>query len=494
MSARYININDRIIVEISNDAASKDLKYDITTNSHTNRNSFYVSYEEDSNSNRDNGAERLDAPTSNRWLYLDVDRFVSGTGISSRINVQPIIPLRFNRIRIHILSGYTFDDSNGFVLQSYIKDIRSNQVNLLNFAFLRDFPNETISFNPEPLYINSKYYNRYIELDMLSPDSLINDANFQFMVNELSTLKLDKNSLVYFDFHNIQRTEEDDTYLITDNLIQRSLTVTDKYKYFGLNLKEVGDYFEYHATFKNGFPTEFINNMSQVGRFWVINHKLEVFEQVGMQMIKTSEIERIQRDSFNRVLKFRPIVENAAIAYSFTIKYTATFTDTNTNEQFYRVASLSKLNPKKYGETLMRLNTDSFANLNVYHKSPVNVVNNFQAIEAGQTQTLVVNHYLKTVTQDNPTMQIEPFTNVYSFEFNDSIAHGFEFFLSFVSDDEEKIYVPDIEEENTETKLFFKIPEKTAMQVRTFSNRSYYIIGVNANGESTVISKGLFNV
>lgn len=494
MNSRYININDRILLEYSNNTTQKDYKYDIVRNGDTKRNTFYISYENAAvaDYNRDNGAERLDNVNSNRWFYLDVDRFKAKPNLTFELNKQPIIGLRYNRLRIHLLSGYTMNDIQGFIMQIYLKDVRQNNINLMSFAFLRDFPNDNIRFNPEPLYINSKYYNRYIELDLLSPESLLTDGNYQFMVNELTDDPIDKNTLVYIDFNTISRTENN-IYLFTDEIVKRAETVVDKYRFFGLRISEVDDYFEHYATFKNGFPTEFINNMAAVNRIWHITHKIEVFEQIGFQNIKTDEVEKIQRSNFDRPLRYRPILVYSDTAFSFSIKYTCIFTDTTTNEQFYRTSHLSKLNPRKYGVNLKKLNISGFTRLDVFHPSDINLVNEFTARDLGEGQIKFVNNYIRRINlaQDN-VIEVTPFTNVYQFEFEESIAEGLEFFISFISDDGEKIYITDIEEENTDTKLFFKIQERIAERIRTFTNRDWYIIGVNPNGESTTIAKGTF--
>lgn len=490
MNSRFINVTDKIILEYSNLTHSNLYTYDIVRGVEK---SFYISYDyaNEVTSHRDNGVERLETLKSNKWLYLDVDRFKSNLGLNQTLNKEPLIPIYYNKLKIHILSGYTFSDIEGFILKLYLKNIKDENVNLLNFAFLRDFPNNTIQFNPEPLYINSKYYNRYIELDVLSAEHLF-DNNYRFILNDLSNYDLNNHSLVYIDYYNINHTEDKNSILITDNIISRSTPVVDKYKYFSLKIEEVGDYFEHYATFKGGFPTEFIDNMAQMNRLWVITHKIEVFEQIGLNMIKTEELEKIQRSNFNKPLRFRPIIENANNAFSFTIKYTVIFHDTTTNEQFYRVANIAKLNPKKYGENLLKLNTSGFTKIDLYHKQAPNVFYEYSTSENGNTQTKVINHYLNKIYAYNRNIEITPFTNVYEFIFNDSIAYGLEYFLVFISDDEEKLYIPDLESFNTDTSLFFKIIEQTAIQIRRFKKRKYYIIGVNENGESTVIDSGTF--
>jgi len=492
MSARYINIDDKFIVELSNSTIKKDWFYDIVTNTHTNEKSFYVSYQHDTetNSTRDNGIERLGKFTNN-WIYLDVNTFKANTGLVYENDIIPILDLPYNVIKIHMLAGYTMEDYNGFTLNAYVNDVRNTRINLLNFAFIKDFPNENIEFSPEPLYINSRYYNRFIELHMISPEYFLQPTDYQFLLDKLSNNAIDNKTLINFEFSYIINIDE---YITTGQTIKRAETLTDNYKYFGLRLEEVQDYFELYATYKGGFPSEFIDKMATLNRQWILTHKLEVFEQLGFSMVKTSEVEMIQRSNFNKPMKFRPIIENANNAYSFSIKYTCIFRDITTNEQFYRVANLSKLNPKKYGESILKLNVSNIQPINLYNKQDPSVILQFNGINNLQEKTLVVNHYLREIPiVDNTNITIEPFTNVYAFNFNSSIAEGFEFFLAFVSDDNEKLYISDIEEQNSDTSLFFKITEQQATQIKRFSNKTFYIIGVNTNGESTVIHKGGFN-
>lgn len=494
MDSRFISINEKILLEYSNSTYTKDFYYDIVTNSNTKRKTFYVAYSEStlSNSNRDNAIERLDR-ISNQWYHLDVENTNANANIIINEEIEPIIPLRYNKLRIHFISGYTFDDISGFILNTHINDKYGEPINLLNFAFLVDAPNNVITMNPEPLYINSTYYNRYIELDLISPESLVTNNDYKFLANQLSNNVIDDNTLVYFDFFTISSIN--DRFIYTDTETHLTSTIVDKYKHFSLHIAEVGDYFEHHAKFKDSLPNEFISNMAEMNRIWNITHRLEVFEQIGMDMIRTDEIEKIQRTNFNKIFKFRPIIESSNNAYSFTIKYTCIFSDTTTNEQFYRSATLSHLNPKKYGINLEKLNVDSFSKYDLYHKPSQNTIFSTNLIESNNTNNIIVNHYIQPIELvDNLVIEIMPFTNVYEFKFKKSIANSLQFFISFISDDNEKLYIEDLEDENTDTSLYFKISEKNAEKIRSFKNKNFYIIGVNINGETTVLNKGQFKI
>ncbi len=494
-NSRFININDKVLLELSGSYSPHSYKYEYSINSFTGKKTFYIAYSEsDSISNRDNGAEQL-GELSNSWFYPDVNRYISNSGITFTDEVEPLIPIYFNKLRIHLLSGYNFNDAEGFVLNAYLKNIKHDKVNLLSFSFLKSFPNNTITINPEPLYINSKYYNRYIELDLLSPEKLLENNDYAFIVQELTDEAIDNNTLLYFDFHSINSYDSKKSTVNTFETVQRAITPVDAYKNFSVKFEEVGDYFEYYALYKGSIISNFIDKQSLVGKSWILTHKIEVYEQLGLQMVKTDEIEKIQRSNFEKPLKFRPIIEYASEAYSFTIKYTCIFTEINSNEQFYRGASLSSLSPKKYGKSLQALNVEGLLRYEVYKEIPKNLNLQLSLNEAGEAKTAIVNHYLDRITLSSSSeIKVMPFTNVYSFKFDGSVAQNLEYFIVFISDDNEKLYIADIEENNTDTELYFKISESNATKIRQFSNRTYYIVGINSNGESTVLANGTFTV
>ena len=91
--------------------------------------------------------------------------------------------LFYNRIRIYILSGYVFNASEGFHLKAKCKQ-RSKEYNLygedhknnidewstlISYVFQKAELREKVKWLPNPFYMSSRYYDRYIDIWMPDP-------------------------------------------------------------------------------------------------------------------------------------------------------------------------------------------------------------------------------------------------------------------------------------------------------------------------------------
>lgn len=120
------------------------------------------------------------------------------------------IEIPYDIVRIHILTGYTFNDSIGFMLsvrafqsQNSIISSAGNTVTLRNFVFHKGNASKVIKFEKQPFYMQSKFYDRYIELQVPSGRYLANNKNSLDSKGILDYLNVQDGNLTIFDFCNI---------------------------------------------------------------------------------------------------------------------------------------------------------------------------------------------------------------------------------------------------------------------------------------------------
>lgn len=143
--------------------------------------------------------------------------------------------LPYDTVRIHILTGYVFDDVDGFVIRtkadqrkyntssdSSVKDITSSQAVISAFTFKKENMGKVVEFDPSPIYMSGKFYDRYIEFKIpsiynlainnpnknssLSSD-VANSAGSDVSINSTlyGLLDLSQDSDITFEFSNIEK-------------------------------------------------------------------------------------------------------------------------------------------------------------------------------------------------------------------------------------------------------------------------------------------------
>lgn len=94
--------------------------------------------------------------------------FKSSTGDSVRIS-----SLKYDTIKIYLISGYMFDNIDGFSLRVKVKRTSGSgeeqYLNLLDFVFFKDRLKDMVEWIPNPLYMSSRFYDRCMTVRFLSP-------------------------------------------------------------------------------------------------------------------------------------------------------------------------------------------------------------------------------------------------------------------------------------------------------------------------------------
>lgn len=140
-----------------------------------------------------------------------VERLIN-RGILKQEVVKPsnLTAVPYEEIKIHILTGYTFSDNLGFMLtvkarqNSYKSAITGRSVDedvvLGRFVYHKGHIANTITLNPQPLFMAERFYDRYISFYVPSAYYLTNrNSSNEF----ISALNIANGTSVYFEYNTI---------------------------------------------------------------------------------------------------------------------------------------------------------------------------------------------------------------------------------------------------------------------------------------------------
>lgn len=443
-------------------------------------------------------------------------------------------------IKVHIVSGYNFDDISGFLLQVRALDTSANLVDLSNFTWINQVNGtDVLKFSSNALSLGGKFYDKYVEFKVPSVQELGGD-NTAGLPAALGIAAL---SDVYLTYSTI--TSIDNNIYIVNEQIDVQLPVTSAADNFNCFIAEStsGDYIEYYAIWDqtiigetmadiesgrirlytsnnpNDNYEEFVNQYGVGTAKWVIMHELYVYEHIpGGSSLLTQKFVFTQEEGFNDPNWFRPVIKNADIVSSYSIDYVCRLTNRMDGSQIIRKASFSSTNPKKYGRYFTKLNIDNVIPYKVFNRLAAekpNVINNpvlppqVQFVKLFYDTTNVLLDTENTVyPQGTGPLFLKNTTATYSFSFkrlntektdpteeNVDLSGAFDYSLVFVTDDDTKITIPPTYSTNMSTvlgRLEFKVTQKQAQTLLGQTNNSYSIVVNNSDGTSYVFYEGMF--
>lgn len=189
--------------------------------------------------------------------------------------------LPYDTVRIHILTGYVFNDIEGFNLRikarqrTFNKSTDASVVNINNteaiissFTFHKGTMGKVVEFNPNPIYMTERFYDRYIEFKIPSIYTLaINNPNkkntldtstfnpgaAEIEINKdlYSLMDLSQDSDVIFEFANIGddsfkaktllNTGSNEGEFHLGSVVRATLPFSSNGDYFNVVLEELED-------------------------------------------------------------------------------------------------------------------------------------------------------------------------------------------------------------------------------------------------------------
>lgn len=339
--SRFIRVDANILLEyIYDDANLIGEPYNILYNSQSNTNSFvstdilrppirgYVQ------TNNDPYNQLFQVSPSS---YAKLPR-VSTNTISDDFpflqlrNYSASIPIRYDKIRIHLPVSYTFGENKGFYLRVYTFDAtEAKVVELSNYYFdISDIEqNYKLEYSSSTLYMLENQWGKYLEVqipsvtkvsDQLVP-SIAKVGQSVFGANSLSVREnsinfnltdgvgLSRNSPIFIDFKDIQSVSviNDQRYFVTSTRTTVVVPQTPEFENLGVRIEEStqGDFFLMYPTY-NGSAAEFVDYLDELltqGLKYMVKYVVDLFEE----NVRTKSYTFTIQENFAEELEFRPI-------------------------------------------------------------------------------------------------------------------------------------------------------------------------------------------
>ena len=448
-------------------------------------------------------------------------------------------------IKLHVISGYNFDDIVGFLLQVRAQDSSLNMVDLTNFSYQKQDETrggDVTKFSLNALFLGNRFYDKYIEFKIPSIYTLGSDL----VTNLGQTLNIKPLSDVYITYSTVPVIQSnsitaDNTYTLVEEVdLQLPVTSTaDRFNAF-IAQSTTGDFIEYYATFDDQIIGQYMGDIES-GRIplytsnnpndnyqefsdlygaeaakWVLIHELYVYEHFGSSSILTQKFSFTQEDNFNSANYFRPVLKNSDIDSSFTIQYICRLSNRMDGSQIIRRASFSSTDPKKYGLRFTRINVDNIIPYKVFNRLEAEQANIIQGNLKPQTKyvkvfydttTVVYNQNNEVYPQGLGPILLKNGDSVYKFKFekinednsnqreNVDLSGAYNYGLLFVLDDDTKIEVGPTYSTNMNTtigELEFKLNKTQIDTLLKQKKKAYSIIVKNPDGTSYNFYEGKY--
>jgi hypothetical protein len=314
-------------------------------------------------------------PTSTnggRFVYLDSENSPNYTEYETTLN-ETVVPggsIIADRARFYIASGFQFTEFTNMVL-SVRQDMNDgNALILANILLNATTIGNILLYTTRPFIIGNTLYDRYI--DIIIPSIKNIDEEFYTSPNQANTFEyqitngvgLVKNNPITINLFecafgpDLRTADEIYTTVDITRSYNAQISQANDFDLVGAKIREAsdGDYLEFFATWNQGFPEEFIGILEKrSGQSWIIFHQLTIFEQIGSSFVQSGEATFFQETNFDEPLIYRPILKNANEAVTMAVDYSVRLVNRVTNEQIIRTASLTVVNPNKYGKSLLKL-------------------------------------------------------------------------------------------------------------------------------------------
>lgn len=332
-----------------------------------------------------------------KWAFLNTDVPVPYINLDPKIqyadlsSLLPTISVLYDRVRVHILSGYRLDDLQGLIVEVSAREAQTSLFSVLaNNVYLNSDDRDIL--NPKPILLGDRMYDRYIEflipsLRGINADFFADPTNplsigYQYTSNNRGFLI---NSSIYVKVYEVGRLEKvnGNLFLYTSRDYDVTVNQQDTYSLLAANIEEspIGDYFLYYPSYAGNYIEDFLAELNAAGGDYVVINDIDIYEQVGLDQILTFSFSQVQQSGFDRPLEFRPILKYADSSTSFSIDYTVRVFNRLNAFQLIRTSSTTSFFPRKYGKQLEKiaLAQQSFP-LKVYNKiygnSPVTFIGN----------------------------------------------------------------------------------------------------------------------
>ena len=526
--SKYINLNDYLLLEyeFNKDGNTEQLSFhnikSYIANTIWNEKQYFNIYSV--------GYLNNDLQLNSEPVTTDYYDFFNSYSLINQPTYQ------FDTIKLHIVSGYNFDDIAGFLLQVKAEDVSSNMVTLSNFTWINQIlGNDVLKFSTNNLFLAGKFYDKYIEFKVPSVQQL--GGNTAQPIEQ--ALQIKSLSDVFFEFSIIPVIDE--TTYIVQNKIEFQLPVTSNADNFNAFISEStsGDYIEFYATWNNMIIGNYMGDIES-GRIklytsnnpndnfnefvdmygnankWVVMHEIYLYEHIPGTSLLTQQYVFTQTDNFSLPNYFRPVIRYADIASSYTIEYICRLTNRMDGTQIIRKASFASKDAKKYGKKLEQLNIDNLQSYKIFNRLEPEQAPNITLSNTDKqrfvkvyydTTKILLNINNEVQEQGTGVLKIKQTDGIYKFHFektdksdnnkliNVDLSGAYQYALLFKLDNGTKIEIQPTFSTNMNTvlgELEFKITEEQSDILLKQTNNKFSIIIKNPDNTNYTFYQGTY--
>lgn len=489
-----------------------------------------------------NVVDRSSVPINdNTYVYLDRDsaRFLPSADDNitiSDLTINPPTGIPYDTVRIHMASGYNFDDAEGFVFAVYLRTGDDRKLKLCDISYTPG-DIDRVEFATKPVRVSDFYYDRYIEVKIPSPAFILdqqrtNPTSLDTISRTFDPQGLFNQDTVYAEYKVIT------TSYLSNGLQHYTVGENDAFAFanadvfpnIAASITEAndGDYFVYQATHSSLTLEDYMSSLNAGGGNYQLFHELVVTEQRGQVFTTTKVITESQTGSYDVPRYFRPIVLDG-LADFFHIDYTVRLYSRTDGSSVIKSASLSSDKVGTYGRqtTKLQMNSQVGAVQKIYNRvvrnSPQPVVD---PTPTSTPSSLYVPRYIgnqdvvigavarnsgntaasvPVLPQSEIHMVITPFDNIYQLSVYKQVNQQYNavdiegsvtYALSFTTSNGGQITVDETMDtfiDRSKGNLLFIIPRETAEKVSSDAVLGFYLISRGVDGFETVVAKGTYS-
>lgn len=514
--------------------------YDKLVNGYMNNNVQVFNSESDysiTHNSTENSVVRIGESS---FVTLDSNLIIPFNDYSDELTNTVDLPITFpsniqvvyDTVRYHIRAGYNLNNIDGIIMGIEYQDQNLEFVTVSQIL-IKKGTEQDYYLNPSPVTIGSNIYDKYFEIKVPNlkdmGDKYLTASNVFKPQTLASLISSSGEGFIYgspirISAWQIQNTVDFNGYQrYNSSLISiLSLEQEDPFSNIGATIKESdqGQFFEYYATDNEGFIEDFVLFQNSIGNSYYISHEIEVLEQIGAAFIQTSQFQSIQTTAYDLPNYYRPIVRNAGVAASFTLRYTMSLVNNVNQNRTIRISTYTSSNPSQWGTNITPISLSNFPQVQkiynrIYSQADIKLGNNNQnkIREIIKYSNVFIDQNYVTATINNLnfvdntlsnidgagnstaygtgklTIAISPFDNFYKFKFIKSgpsgdpvaidLSSSGKFNLSFVNPKGNKIQIPSLDDKGIANplsgELAFKIDESISMQILQITDRRFFI-------------------
>lgn len=430
----------------------------------------------------------------------------------------------YETVRIHILSGYNFQDSLGFFLSIYCKTREEKPAYLSNLVYLKS-ASQNFYFNERPLKLSDKIYDKYIEIKIPSFKVMLDDqvsgGGTSFFEECFGTQMAEQN-LFYCEFCSIESDDFSNgfRYMYLTEPRRFSVDSDNNFNQLGVDINEKENYFELKPNWDGESIENVIYSLNSIaGNKYILIHEIRVFEQYGSSFVQTSDISWIQTSDFDEPLDYRPVLKNkSGSAYAFSIDYTVRLFNQSDGKSIFTNGSITSVNSSKYSKKNLLINVgntnEPFKVYNRIEKQNTSIIEQSGPLIRNKVVVYMVDRNTIQFYTPNSVNSITsrvanqigftPFVNVIRFDVTDENGgpRDISFFnnlsICIPKDSGSKIYIKEFQNENfskVDGVIAFKFDSGVYDQIKSNVNtNSYYIINTSDNGEEVELYSGTYTI